>query len=721
MKTTGRVTIPTDASFVEETKKIAKLWGADAIRDCDGVSLPKNPKDITPDVYGAYFVVGGDNEWGKKHPEEAQRMFLESKRKTAEKKSLEIDVLEGFLKEEIALDTDNIDRWQVFDRTTSQEVTGWKFENGKVFIEAIPFHEYSVDFLGRVTWHPVQIYNYLTNHWTCEKQLCYDPAYPYTQKYIKEYLKRWLEEHPDVTMVRFTTFLYQFDLVFNDKGKEKMVDWFGYSEAASIPLLEGFEKESGIHLEAEDFADNGRYNTPFKVPSPKFRKYMDYVARFVSKTMKELIDIVHSYGKKAMMFLGDDWIGSEPYGPYFKEIGLDGVVGSIGGGVTVRMLGEIPNVKIHEGRFLPYFFPDTFFEGNEENAVSELNRNWVTVRRALLRRPLDRMGFGGYLSLAVKFPKFVNRVSEICDEFREICNVSNFGKPYSSLTVGILNSWGNVRSWMAYMVAHELWYQQIYSYQGIQEALSGLPVEVKFLSFDEVIRNGVPKDIDVLINAGEEGDAYSGGDNWSNTSLIEAIRKYVACGGGFIGVGSPSAYRKEGRCFALADLLGVEKELCETLSTDKYNIESVAHFIKEDVTSPIDYGEGTKNIYALEGTKVLDIELSPRFQRKVNVGEVKLAANDYFKGRSVYLAGLPYSKENARLLYRSLLWVAHKEDRLLKAFSSNLNSEVHYYPNAKTYAIVNNANEEVKTVFYDIEGKPTTLALLPNETRWLKR
>ena len=41
----GRVTIPTDESFVEGTKKIAALWGADAVRDCDGTELPQNPKD----------------------------------------------------------------------------------------------------------------------------------------------------------------------------------------------------------------------------------------------------------------------------------------------------------------------------------------------------------------------------------------------------------------------------------------------------------------------------------------------------------------------------------------------------------------------------------------------------------------------------------------------------------------------------------------------------
>ena len=32
----GRVTIPTDENYVEGTKKIAELWGADAVRDCDG-------------------------------------------------------------------------------------------------------------------------------------------------------------------------------------------------------------------------------------------------------------------------------------------------------------------------------------------------------------------------------------------------------------------------------------------------------------------------------------------------------------------------------------------------------------------------------------------------------------------------------------------------------------------------------------------------------------
>ena len=42
----GRVTISTDENYVEGTKKIAALWGADAIRDCDGTHLPKNALEI---------------------------------------------------------------------------------------------------------------------------------------------------------------------------------------------------------------------------------------------------------------------------------------------------------------------------------------------------------------------------------------------------------------------------------------------------------------------------------------------------------------------------------------------------------------------------------------------------------------------------------------------------------------------------------------------------
>ena len=718
----GRVTIPTDESFVEGTKEIVKLWSADAVRDCDGTNLPKNVKELAEKVYNTYFIVRGDNEWAEKHPEETHRTFLMSARNLAESDALFIDPMQGYFAQQIQPDAENLSYWEVYDRTSGTKHTDWSCDEktGTVVVRnARPMHEYTVNFMAKVIWHPVQIYNYLTNNWTCEKQRMYDPAFPNTAEYIKRHMDEWCKAHPETDVVRFTTFLYQFTLIFNEKGKEKYVDWFGYGLSSSPALLQAFEKEYGYALCSEDFVRAGNYNSPFLNPDKRFLDWMDFVQRKVSGTVRGLVDIVHAHGKEAMMFLGDDWIGAEPYGKYFKDMDLDAVVGSVGGGVTVRMLSEIPHVKYREGRFLPYFFPDTFFEGNEDNAVAELDRNWTTARRALLRKPFDRMGFGGYLSLAAKFPKFVRRAGEICDEFRDIVAAAGKAKPYSGLTVAVLNAWGSLRSWQSHMVAHELWYQQIYSYQGILEALSGLAVNVKFISFDEVLKYGVDKEIDVIINVGDAYTAFSGGDYWADDRLSEIIRAWVREGHGFIGVGEPTAYAKGGRYFRLADVMGADKELGFTLSEDKYNIEKKQHFITEDVRGEIDYGEGMKNVYALEGADVLDIAFSDRFRRSVNVGEVKLTANEYGKGRGVYIAGLPYSAQNARLLYRAMFWSAGREEEMYRAFSSDPDTECTYYPEEKKYAIVNNSLRDVTATFYDMQGKEREIKLGAHRILWV--
>ena len=119
-----------------------------------------------------------------------------------------------------------------------------------------------------------------------------------------------------------------------------------------------------------------------------------------------------------------------------------------------------------------------------------------------MRNPVDRIGYGGYLSLAYKFPKFVDYIEHVTDEFREIYDIVKHTKPYTGLKVAILNAWGRLRTWQAHMVAHELPYKQIYSYLGIMEALSGASVDVSFISFDDIINDGVPEGVDVIINAG---------------------------------------------------------------------------------------------------------------------------------------------------------------------------------------------------------------------------
>lgn len=715
-KTKGRVTLPSESNFLEQTKEMLDRWGADALRDSDGTKLDDEIKALDAKIYTTYFVARGHNEFAEKHMDECQQMLLMSKHNLAVSDELSIDFLDGYYRQQVIVDYihDPKKWWEVIDRTTGEVVApeNWSVDqkNDRVVVTGCtPFHEYTVSFFVFAIWDPTQMYNHITNNWGDKPhEIPFDVRQANSGAFAKDYLKQWLIDNPDTDVVRFTTFFYHFTLVFNADAKEKYVDWFGYGATISIKALEEFEKEYGYALRPEDIVDNGYYNTTFRVPTKAYRDYMDFIQRFVAAKAKELVDLVHDAGREAMMFLGDNWIGTEPYGPYFESIGLDAVVGSVGGGATLRLISDIPGVKYTEGRFLPYFFPDTFYEGNDP--CIEAIDNWLSARRALMRNPVDRIGYGGYLSLAYKFPKFVDYIENVTDEFREIYDNVKGKKPYCGLKVGILNSWGRLRSWQPYMVAHALWYKQTYSYFGILESLSGAAVDVVFLSFDDIRENGVPKDIDVIINAGDAGTAFSGGEEWADEKLVTAIRRWVYEGGGLIGVGEPSAFHHGGRFFQLADIFGVDKELGFTLSTDKYFTKALDnHFITEDRTSAFDFGESKHDIYALsEKTEIIEYSNN----------EVHLAASAYGKGRGVYIAGLPYSYENTRLLMRAMYYAAHKEDHYHIWYADNLNCEVNAYPESGKYAILNNSNETQTTKFYDGNGNCETITLKPCEILW---
>lgn len=136
------------------------------------------------------------------------------------------------------------------------------------------------------------------------------------------------------------------------------------------------------------------------------------------------------------------------------------------------------------------------------------------------------------------------------------------------------------------------------------EALSGAPFDVKFISFEDILKEpGSIKEIDVILNVGDADTAQTGGEWWCNPVISSAIKEFVHRGGGFIGVGEPSAHQANGHFFQLANVLGVEEERGFTLGYDKYNKDVHAHFITEDAGAHIDFGEGKKNIYALDGTR----------------------------------------------------------------------------------------------------------------------
>ena len=175
--------------------------------------------------------------------------------------------------------------------------------------------------------------------------MTYDVRQPKTQAYVLDKLRRWIAEHPEVDVIRFTTFFHQFTLMFDEQAREKFVDWFGYSASVSPYILEQFEQEVGYRFRPEYIINQGYHNSTFCVPTKEYRDFMDFQMREVARLVKKLVDITHEAGKEAMMFLGDHWIGTEPFGPYFQKLGLDAVVGSVGDGRTLRLISDIRGVK----------------------------------------------------------------------------------------------------------------------------------------------------------------------------------------------------------------------------------------------------------------------------------------------------------------------------------------------------------------------------------------
>ncbi|WP_068777966.1 1,3-beta-galactosyl-N-acetylhexosamine phosphorylase [Paenibacillus sp. GM2] len=716
----GRVTIPTDLDVISQTHDIMERWGADAIRDCDGTDFPSELNKIDAKVYSTYYTTRKDNKWALANPDEIQQMYLMTPFYTATAAELTIPLMKGLYPDMLKVnDQDDIARWwEVIDRTTGEVVptARWSYDPAteSVTMEAVRYHDYTVSFLAYIMWDPVHMYNSVVNDWKdVEHQVTFDVRQPKTHKFTMERIRKFIEEHPYVNVIRFTTFFHQFTLIFDELAREKYVDWYGYSASVSPYILEQFEQEAGYTFRPEFIIDQGYFNNTYRIPSRQFRDFQAFQRREVAKLAKEMVDIVHEYGREAMMFLGDHWIGTEPFMEEFASIGLDAVVGSVGNGSTLRLISDIPGVKYTEGRFLPYFFPDTFHEGGDP--IREAKVNWVTARRAILRKPIDRIGYGGYLKLALDFPEFVDYVESVCDEFRTLYDNVQGTTPYCVKTVAVLNCWGKMRAWGNHMVHHALYYKPNYSYAGIIEALSGAPFDVRFISFDDIKQNpGMLEEIDVILNIGDGDTAYTGGDWWLDPEIATAIKKFVHEGGGFIGVGEPAAHQANGRYFQLTNILGVEQERGFTLGYDKYNWTEHDHFITSDCQTDeqgqklIDFGEGKKHIFALEGATVL---------RHIDK-EVQLAVNEFGQGRGVYISGLPYSFENSRLLYRAILWSAHSEDELHRWFSDNYNVEVHAYVKNGKYCVVNNTYEPQQTTVYRGDGSSFELRLDANEIKW---
>ncbi len=683
----GDFTLPGEAGYEKLTLEMAEKWGADVIRDSDGTKLSPEITQAGYKIYSTICIIREHNAFAEKHPETQQQCFLCSDPVTASRESIEIRPLDGYFDEQFRLNDgeDALPFWQVWDRTENRllPADSWRYADGTITVTGcVPYHRYSASFLCWRIWEEINMYNHTTNNWTSEHLRQLDPRHPAAWDYLRSWLEKWCEENPQTDVIRLTSLFYNFVWIFGSdlRRRTRFTDWASYDFTVSPAALKVFEREYGYALTAEDFINKGKLQATHRPPTAHKRDYMDFIQRFVAEKAKELVGIIHKWGKQAYVFYDDSWVGMEPYGKYFASVGFDGLIKCVFSGFECRLCAGA-KVPVHELRFHPYLFPvglgglPTFSEGGhpEKDAMDY----WLHVRRALARQSVDRIGLGGYLHLTVGQDAFNNTIQEMADAFRKLKDLHAHGAPAElPVTVAVLHTWGALRSWTLSGHFHETDRNPLIH---VNEALSGLPVKVKFISFDDV-RNGALRDADVLISAGRAGDAWSGGDAWKSPEVVSEVTRFVWEGGSLIGVGEPSAAEGGDTRFALAHILGVDQD------DGSYACHAPWEFMTEMADPFFVAGE---SVGKTEGIRLTDPDtrvLNARGDTPV------LTLHSFGKGKAVYMGNFFYSPAGARMLLEMLLYLTGTDGSAAGLTDYSL-AECAWYPETGTLVVMNNSDQ----------------------------
>lgn len=710
-KRSGGFTLPGEAGYEELTLTLAEAWGADAIRDSDGTELSPKLLKAGYDIYSTVCVIREHNDWLALHPGMQQQCILCTAPEICVGAALRVDPMRGFFGSQFKLnDTpDGLRYWQVYDRTTNTELPcdRWHYDaqTREVVICGARWHKYTVSFFVWRVWEEISMYNHTTNHWDAEHLRQIDPVYPESRAYLRDWFQLWCERHPHTGVVRFTSLFYNFVWIWGSdaRNRDLFTDWSSYDFAASPLALDLFASEYGYRLTAEDFVSLGLRSSGHTVPGKKKRDWMAFVSNLVISAGRELVDIAHAHGKKAYVFYDDSWIGLEPYNGRFTEFHFDGIIKCVFSGFEARLCANVP-CQTHEIRLHPYLFPvglggaPTFEPGGEP--ARDARRYWKQVRRALLRQPMDRIGLGGYLHLVEEFPEFTACIAAIADEFRAIRDLHASGAPHClGPRVAVLHAWGNLRAWTLSGHFHET---DAHDLIHVLESLSGLPLDVRFLSFED-IAGGVPEDVDIIVSAGQKGTAWSGGVLWADDAVVEALTAWVHGGGALLGIGEPGALDGYDTALRISHLLGVDiddgRYACHGRWT--FSVDEAERLIPEGATFE------KKPAVRLTGahTRVLAAQDGMPMLTGFRLGE----------GMGLYLPGYRYSEANARLLQNVILYATGQP--VNPAFTTdNPLTECTWFPQSRKLAIVNNTSIAQKTAIQTQAG-PFCYALEPFEIR----
>lgn len=699
-KTKGYFTIPGEEGQEELTLKLVEKWGADCIRDSDGTQLPESIVNSGYDIYSTICVIRDHNEWAKKNLDKLQQSFLMTQPVVAEGSEVVVDLMADFFAEQFTINDaeDSKAYWQVFDRTTGEEIKSWSYADGKVTITgATAYHRYTVNFLAYRIWEEISMYNHTTNNWTKEHLMQIDPRHPETQAYMLDWMKSWCESHPATKVVRFTSMFYNFVWIWgsNERNRHLFSDWGSYDFTVSPLALRQFEEKYGYAMTSEDFINKGMLHATHLTCDKKKLDWMEFINDFVITFGKKLIDIAHEYNKVAYVFYDDSWVGVEPWGKRFKEFGFDGLIKCVFNAFEARLCAGVDAVDTHEIRLHPYLFPvglggaPTFMEGG--NPTADAKGYWKNVRRGLLRDKIDRIGLGGYLSLTIPFPDFNDYIEKIADEFRLIREFHTEGKPYVlKPRVAVLTFWGNLRSWTCSGHHHE--HPEV-DLINVIESLAGMPFDVDFISFDDVKSKGVDN-YDVIINAGVAKSAWSGYEQWGDEAVVTTLTKWAHNGGVFIGVNQSSAYEGADTYFRMAHVLGMDEDCGDRICHGRYTYDVDKC---KCLVDGAELGCNSKVYITDADTKVIADK----------DGIPTLTMHSFGKGKGVYMGGYAHNELNARTLMNIIINATGGNTDTEKYITDNALCECTYYPAVNKLLVINNSDAVQKTTVKTDNGDKT--------------
>lgn len=494
------------------------------------------------------------------------------------------------------------------------------------------------------------------------------------------------------------------DIAYGWPGRTEQggYDWESYTLAAGPAQIAAFEKQTGIAFDPAWLVCPPR--TIDSVPDPRYLTWMGWVRDrlkpFIAAHCKAIADL----GMRSWVYWGDCHVGMEPYGGSLAA--FDEVDKPSADPVTARALADFPGTTYRRMRSDWIFGPT----GRDPRMPARHWQKWRRPRRGLLRNPKVQGIYWMVFDHIASSPdadvreNLVEVLAAINDEFR-LLNV-DIGKVDAfthDLDVVVLSVWGDNYAWRPWG-NRVLWH------------LTDLPVRVRFESFLNVAKRGLPEGTDVVFLYGLPNTAWSGGRYWEDGKVATALRKLVSGGGGLVALQAPAAV---GDKWLISDLLGVEPAGAIGPAPIRINPSELADVAEEGEELPpgsegLRFTRSGAEHWLARGLPALIPGLRDTVPVRVSAKDAVLlaarvgakdkdrtpgaVARELDRGRVVYACGNSSDDTFGRFLRNAIFWSAHREADATRLDVSPIGLFAYAYPSKRLIAIHNSHAESVEAV-----------------------